>query len=451
MRKLIFTVVLFIICFAGIANSQWIPYTNFPTSNNIGGVSIPESNSNYVFVATYNPANPFQTLFVKSSNRGNTWITINSFPGFFAYPSSIGFSTPETGIAVGMNAILATSNGGSLWGPLYVVNDTVKFEKFALKGSSFWAIGHKIEGFNFGAPVVIKNSNFPVGTFTRLTLPSSFSDYQLTGLCIKDANNCIISTLEVPPVIIKTTNGGGSWITIQIGGPEREIRDMITHDQTDEVIAVGGAENIVTISKSDNFGSNWFGIMEENISGGPFRAVGSPFEFLRDRMYAVGNGGCIYATTNAGDNWFPEISYLTANLKWITKSYPDGLFGVTAGDFERNSMNNNRTSVINLTTNGGVWIHNISNEVPDRFLLEQNYPNPFNSMTNIRFKILYSANVKIAIYDIIGRETDILINENLQAGTYEVSWNAENVTSGIYFCRMEAAGNYYERCLVLIK
>lgn len=80
----------------------------------------------------------------------------------------------------------------------------------------------------------------------------------------------------------------------------------------------------------------------------------------------------------------------------------------------------------------------ISSEVPNSFNLEQNYPNPFNPVTNIRFDINKSAFVKIAIYDLLGREVAVLVNENLKPGKYETNWNAVNISSGIYFYRMFA-------------
>ncbi|MBN1633528.1 MAG: T9SS type A sorting domain-containing protein [Ignavibacteria bacterium] len=80
-----------------------------------------------------------------------------------------------------------------------------------------------------------------------------------------------------------------------------------------------------------------------------------------------------------------------------------------------------------------VDIKQISTEVPETFYLLQNYPNPFNSMTNIKFEIPNAGNVKIKVFDVTGKEVSILVNENLQAGTYEVRFNAGDLPSGIYF------------------
>lgn len=90
--------------------------------------------------------------------------------------------------------------------------------------------------------------------------------------------------------------------------------------------------------------------------------------------------------------------------------------------------------------NPTVGIQNISSETPASFSLRQNYPNPFNPVTTIRFSVPKSSNIKISVFDITGKEIDAVFNENLNAGTYQVSWNGENHPSGTYFCRMHSAG-----------
>jgi hypothetical protein len=68
--------------------------------------------------------------------------------------------------------------------------------------------------------------------------------------------------------------------------------------------------------------------------------------------------------------------------------------------------------------------------------LYQNFPNPFNPITSIRFAIPKSAFVRLSVFDILGREVVVLVNENLKPATYEVKWNAGNYSSGIYFYRL---------------
>ena len=76
--------------------------------------------------------------------------------------------------------------------------------------------------------------------------------------------------------------------------------------------------------------------------------------------------------------------------------------------------------------------------LPTEFSLSQNYPNPFNPTTLIRFGAPEPALVKIAVYDILGRETAILADRNFEAGYHTVMWDASGLASGIYFIRMES-------------
>src|SRR5205814_10639297 len=80
-------------------------------------------------------------------------------------------------------------------------------------------------------------------------------------------------------------------------------------------------------------------------------------------------------------------------------------------------------------TSEPIGIKPVSNTFPEHFLLEQNTPNPFNPSTKIKFEIPKRSFTKLTVYDAIGRETTFLINEELNAGGYEVSWNASNFPS----------------------
>lgn len=94
--------------------------------------------------------------------------------------------------------------------------------------------------------------------------------------------------------------------------------------------------------------------------------------------------------------------------------------------------------------------------VPGSFVLYQNYPNPFNPLTKIKFDIPSTRRAmgmitKLAIYDAIGKEIAVLVNENLKPGAYEVAWNGTNYPSGVYFYKL-VTGSYSEsRKMVLIK
>jgi hypothetical protein len=76
--------------------------------------------------------------------------------------------------------------------------------------------------------------------------------------------------------------------------------------------------------------------------------------------------------------------------------------------------------------------------LPSSFRLYQNYPIAFDKKTCIGFDVPVSSNVKVAVYDLYGRELEILINDTLLPGNYEINWNAESFSSGVYLYKMVA-------------
>lgn len=98
-----------------------------------------------------------------------------------------------------------------------------------------------------------------------------------------------------------------------------------------------------------------------------------------------------------------------------------------------------------------IGVNVISTIVPEKFNLENNYPNPFNPATVINFDVAKAQNVKISVYDLTGREISILVNEQLQPGKYRVSFNGTNVSSGVYYYRMEADDFRMTKKMLLIR
>ena len=82
-------------------------------------------------------------------------------------------------------------------------------------------------------------------------------------------------------------------------------------------------------------------------------------------------------------------------------------------------------------------------EFPSRFQLEQNYPNPFNPATRIRLTIAHRQLTIVDVYDVLGRKVTTLLNETKDPGTYNVVFDAGNLASGVYLCRM-TAGNFVQ-------
>lgn len=80
-------------------------------------------------------------------------------------------------------------------------------------------------------------------------------------------------------------------------------------------------------------------------------------------------------------------------------------------------------------------------ELINEFKLYQNYPNPFNPNTTIEFSLIKASSTKLSLYDVLGRQVKILVNEFLEPGSYSFNYKAEGISSGIYFVKIES-GNY---------
>ena len=85
------------------------------------------------------------------------------------------------------------------------------------------------------------------------------------------------------------------------------------------------------------------------------------------------------------------------------------------------------------------------------FSLSQNYPNPFNPVTGISFSLPHAVSIKISVYDVLGKEVDVIFSGYMREGKHEVSWNGTNFPSGIYFYRLETPGLNLTRKMVLVK
>ena len=89
--------------------------------------------------------------------------------------------------------------------------------------------------------------------------------------------------------------------------------------------------------------------------------------------------------------------------------------------------------------------------IPTEFALHPNYPNPFNATTTIRYDVKETGFVSLKVFDLLGREVITLVDGELPAGAHTVNWNATNLPSGLYLCRMEASGFTQTRKLLLLK
>jgi hypothetical protein len=194
---------------------------------------------------------------------------------------------------------------------------------------------------------------------------------------------------------------------------------------------------------------------------------------------AVGANGTILRTTDGGSTWLTQFSGTGSGLgcvyfsdtdngtvaggedilrttnsgvTWIEQTAPWGGMS-SVSFFDANNGIGVGYTVILRTTNGGVTFigkdNNITN--PNEFILSQNFPNPFNPNTTINFSVPKQSNVTIKVYNILGKEILTLVNETKPQGNYKVEFNADNLSSGVYFYRMKTNEFTQTKKMLLVK
>lgn len=448
MKTLKFQLLILIMGFyCNLSIAQW-NHINSGISVNLSSVCIQENNSTNVWAVGFEQYYQYSSVLLKSTNGGINWNNLSfSFPFYFSLPTSIYMMEDggnQVGLVSGVGGILATTNGGDNWNVAYVSQDTILFGAFDVGPfGSFWVIGNKVGMSGFGKPVILRSAVSSPGNLNlkKLNIPTSW-DYQLTSLCVKDSNNCIITTnTHNPSIILRTTDGGNNWFEdILPFGIAREFWGIIGDDQNDDVIAVGGANGIATIIRSNDFGITW-NIVYDNQNAGRLKSIGSPFSYITGTMYAVGENSTILKTTDGGYTWEQQFVDPPCDLNSVSMAHNNFDIAVAVG----------QNGVIIRTTNGGVTSANETEKIPTEFALYQNYPNPFNPSTVIRYQLPEYSNVTLKVYDILGNEMVTLVNQYKSPGKHEIEWNASEFASGVYYYRLQTDNYSSIKKLILLR
>jgi hypothetical protein len=162
---------------------------------------------------------------------------------------------------------------------------------------------------------------------------------------------------------------------------------------------------------------------------------------------------------NIPDGWIVEVvnletrerfdirnqSFITVPMGHLRRSASSGAAHKTG--YEVVTRDNNSHVQFELIIDPGAD----AGDLPSRFELQQNYPNPFNPTTTFRFNLPIESDVRLDIYDTVGRRVATLVDGTLPAGSHERVWNASNLSSGVYISRMVTPNGVFVKKLTLIK
>ena len=243
--------------------------------------------------------------------------------------------------------------------------------------------------------------------------------------------------------IFRTINGGETWTDITGILPDRYPADIAVDPNNDDIVYITyygfGTGHVF---KSSSSGDAWTDITGTLPDVPTTAVIVDPND---SKHVYVGNDLGVHVSTEGGKNWKPFMYGLPA--------------AVIAMDLNITIANN----VLRVATHGnGVYerklFSTIISSIDDSkfgvedFRLAQNYPNPFNPTTNITYTLPQLSFVTLKVYDVLGNEIITLVNEEKVTGTYEIEFDSSELTSGVYFYRLQAGQGFVEtKKMILIK
>jgi len=410
--------------------TTWIP-SNTGITGTVEAIAISRSNPDILFVGTATNG------VYKTTNGGSTWTAVNTgitesandIEAIDISPTNpnnvvICIYKSSTDATIG---VYKTTNGGTSWAAsntgmglqlncLCMVTNPLTPNTIYMGSTYSTNVGvHIYKSFNFG------NSWFDISNGMDTGLTTGNDPFRCLSYSTADTNLILAGRFW-------NTSNGGPWITT-------------------------------------NGGNNWHqssnGIVIESVPGHLIRSVlikpGSATEFF----FGGGTNGSgsaipggVWRSTNAGATWFnfnPPYTTGVLDSNMVVRALcmrpiDQTLFaGVTAVY----SPSTGTTGIYEYSF--AIGVRKIGNDVPKTFTLQQNYPNPFNPTTFINFEIPKNSDVSINVYDITGKLVDKIIDKNMQSGSYQISYDASKLTSGVYFYRL-SAGNFVDtKKMILVK
>ena len=393
---IVFSLIIFYTISLNKCNAQWVQMPN--------GLGTTKDILRFAVIGNNILAGGEGGLYL-TTNNGNNWNNVApNIPAAqsFAIIGNIIFAGNESGVHL-------STNGGINW-------SQTSFNYFTM---SLTSISNYLFAGTLSNGLHYSTNN---GTNWNVLIPSLPTIF---GLATSGSN--IVMGLSATSGIQYSSNFGANWIYTNI--------------------------NNNTIYKLDAFGNNVFAITDyygaylSTNNGANFGGIygnnANAFTMHDSNIFVGTTNSGVYLSTNMGMNWTQKNQGFGTGLILIRDMCISNNY-IFAAWMNKSVWRRSYPEIL-------MGIRNISSQIPTLFSLKQNYPNPFNPITKIQFDVMKTENVKITVFDIAGKELEVLVDKRMQPGTYEVEWSGEKYASGIYFYRMQA-GDYVEtRKMVLMK
>ncbi len=380
--------------------------TGGPTGTRVSGITLTSEGS--LFAGTIGDG------VFRSTDEGNSWIPVNN--GL----ASLDIHTICT--APGDRLYTGTSSGS-----VYYSDDLG--ETWTITSSTgiadVYAVGQTPDGkvFASGAGGICRSTNNG-STWDQLDVGMPQIMIWSTVIVL-DENTLITGSLGMGA--IRSTDAGTTWSQVFPGPPDNIVYSFV-NDESNGIFAATG----MGIYKSLDEGMTWSEVPD------PENSNVSLFVIDPSARYVAVTSSGVSVSTNGGTLW-TEASSGLGDLSILSLAVAeDGT--IYAG-----------------TDGGGVYVNSVvtsvegSESVPEGYILKQNYPNPFNPGTTISFEIQKEGFVTLGIYDILGKEVTVLVNERLGPGSYTRYWDASGQATGIFHYRMSVGTDAETKSMVLIR
>ena len=380
----------------------------------------------------------FGDWLFRSTDAGSSWIIIDSTSG-----DGIGVDPTDSKILYGEftgggdGSIDMSTDGGLNWSHVTTgragTNGIIEIDRH----------DHNIVYVGV-APGYFINTTDRGTTWTGIT---SLGHVGPTSLVIDPSNDSILYVGSLTG-IYKSSDRGQNWIQLNVG-ISFSLPTYLAINPKDRktiyaaIYSFGGTNG--GIYKTIDGGIHW---AESNngLSSDDWRLNGIAINPKNPEELYIGGGTprLLFKSTNGGNSWYE-----------YTNGLPDsGHVRAIAID----TVHDRIFIGVNTPQAAGIYVCNCTTPVdttkvnlPHGFLLLQNFPNPFNPLTNIKYEIPKTCHAILKVYDIIGKEVVTLVDEVKLPGRYQVNWIPQNLSSGIYLCRLTAGDFIEERKMILVK
>ena len=480
------------------------------TWNNQTSNTTTQLNSIFMIDQNYGWAAGFNGVIVKTTDGGVNWNNITTPTAEML--TGIKFLDQNNGWAIGNNGtILKSMDGGTSWALWSTNLESNLTNGFFLNSQTGWLAGSNglvfkssDSGDNWvGTAVPVLNTFYDIefadinigwavgnnGNIIQSTDGGLNWNTQVSGVTTRLNSISLmgidtIFAVGLNGTILKTTDRGNNWMNI-LQSTSNQFNKIIKGESND--LWVCGYDNssfTPLLLKSDDYGISW--VNKFSIDSTALYSITKTNNVILISGGKSSPGGIemfIYKSTDDGEQWskiltlpgsvngarFVDLSinnngdYIAISLNkiffssdqgntWHSESFPlETLASLFFSDANTWWVTGQNSLVLKNTNSGITNIQGLHSSSPYNFYLFQNYPNPFNPSTKISYSVASLSRVILKVYDILGREVVVLVNEEKPTGRHEVNFNASSLASGVYFYQIKAGSFIQTKKLMLLK